>query len=177
MGGRKDGSPSSSIDSSSHPALSTASSLSQPRRDLSTDLRLGLSLSTSSLQDGSSSARDDWPPIKPLLRSTLTEKGHQIQRQSATFFVKVYMEGIPIGRKLDLFALDGYDGLIKTLRRMFRASIMRPDIAQMPTNKDHVLTYEDKEGDWMMVGDVPWEYDFLPPLLILLPSILNSICH
>lgn len=22
----------------------------------------------------------------------------------------------------------------------------------------HILTYEDKEGDWMMVGDVPWEY-------------------
>lgn len=21
----------------------------------------------------------------------------------------------------------------------------------------HILTYEDKEGDWMMVGDVPWE--------------------
>lgn len=21
----------------------------------------------------------------------------------------------------------------------------------------HVLTYEDREGDWMMVGDVPWE--------------------
>ena len=21
----------------------------------------------------------------------------------------------------------------------------------------HVLTYEDEEGDWMMVGDVPWE--------------------
>lgn len=21
----------------------------------------------------------------------------------------------------------------------------------------HVLTYEDKEGDWLMVGDVPWE--------------------
>ena len=20
-----------------------------------------------------------------------------------------------------------------------------------------VLTYEDKEGDWMLVGDVPWE--------------------
>ncbi|XP_010909443.1 auxin-responsive protein IAA4 isoform X2 [Elaeis guineensis] len=146
MGGGNNGSPSSSIDSSSHPALSTASSLSQPRRDLSTDLRLGLSLSASSLQDSSSSAR-----------STLAEKGHQIQRQSATFFVKVYMEGIPIGRKLDLFALDGYDGLIKTLRRMFRTSIMRPDIAQVPTSKDHVLTYEDKEGDWMMVGDVPWE--------------------
>jgi len=22
----------------------------------------------------------------------------------------------------------------------------------------HVLTYEDQDGDWMMVGDVPWEY-------------------
>jgi auxin-responsive protein IAA len=25
------------------------------------------------------------------------------------------------------------------------------------SDKYHVLTYEDKEGDWMMVGDVPWE--------------------
>ena len=23
--------------------------------------------------------------------------------------------------------------------------------------KDYVLTYEDKDGDWMLVGDVPWE--------------------
>ena len=23
---------------------------------------------------------------------------------------------------------------------------------------DHILTYEDQDGDWMMVGDVPWEY-------------------
>lgn len=22
---------------------------------------------------------------------------------------------------------------------------------------DSVLTYEDKDGDWMLVGDVPWE--------------------
>lgn len=21
----------------------------------------------------------------------------------------------------------------------------------------HVLTYKDKEGDWLIVGDVPWE--------------------
>lgn len=23
---------------------------------------------------------------------------------------------------------------------------------------EFVLTYEDKEGDWMLVGDVPWRY-------------------
>lgn len=22
---------------------------------------------------------------------------------------------------------------------------------------EYVLTYEDKDGDWMLVGDVPWE--------------------
>lgn len=29
---------------------------------------------------------------------------------------------------------------------------------------DYVPTYEDKDGDWMLVGDVPWEY--VIPLLI-----------
>ena len=23
---------------------------------------------------------------------------------------------------------------------------------------EFVLTYEDRDGDWMLVGDVPWEY-------------------
>ncbi|XP_072961127.1 auxin-responsive protein IAA4-like [Typha angustifolia] len=160
MGGKGE-SPTSSIDSSSHPAFSiTSSSLSQPRRrDSSTDLRLGLSLSTFSLQSSSCDSRNqptDWPPIKPLLRSTLVEKAKQVHQ---TFYVKVYMEGIPIGRKLDLFAHCGYDGLIKTLCRMFRTIITYPyDMEhKSPRKSTYVLTYEDKEGDWMMVGDVPWE--------------------
>jgi auxin-responsive protein IAA len=41
-----------------------------------------------------------------------------------TFFVKVYMEGIPIGRKLDLLAHDGYDDLIRTLDHMFTTNIL-----------------------------------------------------
>ena len=24
-------------------------------------------------------------------------------------------------------------------------------------NSEHVPIYEDKDGDWMLVGDVPWE--------------------
>ncbi|XP_018673573.2 auxin-responsive protein IAA4-like isoform X1 [Musa acuminata AAA Group] len=140
---RKDDSPSSSIDSSSHPAFSTASSVTQPRsRDFSTDLSLGLSLLTSSPPDWYSKQRN---------QVSLT--GHP------RLFVKVYMEGIPIGRKLDLYAHDSYSGLIQTLGRMFRTSIMYPETARVPC--DHVLTYEDGEGDWMMVGDVPWEYAFL----------------
>src|SRR5436189_251893 len=26
-------------------------------------------------------------------------------------------------------------------------------------SSDFALTYEDKDGDWMLVGDVPWGYD------------------
>ncbi|XP_010240807.1 PREDICTED: auxin-responsive protein IAA4-like isoform X2 [Nelumbo nucifera] len=148
--GKITNSSSSSIDSSNHPSISSAtSSLPQPKRDLSTDLRLGLSISTSQPDDSSSNSREqpsDWPSLKPLLRCTIAEKGNN--RQHPTLFVKVYMEGIPIGRKLDLFAHNNYDSLVRTLSQMFRTTILC---------NDHVLTYEDKEGDWMMVGDVPWE--------------------
>ncbi|KAM0954611.1 putative transcription factor interactor and regulator AUX-IAA family [Dioscorea sansibarensis] len=152
--GERGSSPSSSTDSSSHPALSTASFLSRPAGDLSTDLRLGLSISSSS-----SIARDqasDWPPIKQLLRSTLEDKRSH-HRHPTTLFVKVNMDGIPIGRKLDLFTLNSYEALTRTVSKMFRTSILRPDLAQVPSRNSHVLIYEDKEGDWMMVGDVPWE--------------------
>lgn len=26
------------------------------------------------------------------------------------------------------------------------------------SRKYHILTYEDDDSDWMMAGDVPWEY-------------------
>ncbi|AQK89178.1 Auxin-responsive protein IAA20 [Zea mays] len=73
------------------------------------------------------------------------------------------MEGVAIGRKLDLLLLDGYDSLLAKLRHMFKASITFADAMEyhqrVPHEKPaHVLTYEDRDGDWMMVGDVPWEY-------------------
>ncbi|XP_068661089.1 auxin-responsive protein IAA4-like [Aristolochia californica] len=150
---------SSSTDSSSHPCLSSATSLPRNGRDLSTDLRLGLSLSSVS-QNGHSSIsreqRSDWPPIKPFLRSRLAENGSH-RHQHATFFVKVYMEGVAIGRKLDLLAHDNYAGLVRTLQLMFSTTIRFPGVAQVSSTNCHVLTYEDREGDWMLVGDVPWD--------------------
>ncbi|KAF9614576.1 hypothetical protein IFM89_019323 [Coptis chinensis] len=33
-----------------------------------------------------------------------------------------------------------------------------PDIDNVQSdNDDHLLVYEDKEGDWLVVGDVPWQ--------------------
>lgn len=189
--------------SSSSPSLAAAVSNNNERRDLMstcTDLNLGLSISLSpSLSPPTSNnnniigvtistttsyrtireqrQRLDWPPIKPLLRSTLNklaEKAdendgrHHHSQQYGSLFVKVYMEGIPIGRKLDLFAHHGYNALVTTLSHMFTiktTNILCPDDSDdhgrvvHSSSKDYqyVLTYQDKEGDWMMVGDVPWE--------------------
>ncbi|XP_012077609.1 auxin-responsive protein IAA13 isoform X2 [Jatropha curcas] len=93
---------------------------------------------------------------------TGTEKGN-------LGFVKVNMDGVPIGRKVDLNAHGSYETLAQTLEEMFFRST--PTIGsigsgekQQLTNasklldgsSEFVLTYEDKEGDWMLVGDVPW---------------------
>ncbi|QHO12943.1 Auxin-responsive protein [Arachis hypogaea] len=59
-----------------------------------------------------------------------------------SLFVKVYMEGIPIGRKLDTTILWGTE---------------MDEVVVQPGERCHVLTYEDEEGDLVMVGDVPWE--------------------
>jgi len=71
MGGEgNSNSPTSSIDSSSDPCLSS-SSVSQTGRDLSTDLRLGLSISIYSLQANSSNARyKSWIPLISFFSSS-----------------------------------------------------------------------------------------------------------
>ncbi|KAM7484882.1 hypothetical protein LguiA_000891 [Lonicera macranthoides] len=141
------GSSSFSSAASSIPLPTPTPTPTTTTKDLSTDLRLGLSISPPSQPDFSSS-------------STSTPRGSRVadeRRNSDGFFVKVNLEGVPIGRKLDLFAVNDYDELIKTLGRMFTTTLLWPDVDQVNSDNYYVLTYEDKEGDWMMVGDVPWE--------------------
>ncbi|XP_059432402.1 auxin-responsive protein IAA11 isoform X2 [Corylus avellana] len=86
----------------------------------------------------------------------------------STLFVKVNMDGIPIGRKVDLSAHSCYEALSQKLEDMFqtsttimnsiRSSREEDDIPSklLDGSSEFVLTYEDKDGDWMLVGDVPW---------------------
>ncbi|XP_068473102.1 auxin-responsive protein IAA11-like isoform X2 [Phaseolus vulgaris] len=91
-----------------------------------------------------------------------------------SLFVKVKMDGIPIGRKVDLNVHGSYETLAQTLEEMFEESTtVLPNKGSngedhgtivggnghskwLDGSSDFVLTYEDKEGDWMLVGDVPW---------------------
>ncbi|KAL1546628.1 Iaa10p [Salvia divinorum] len=91
-----------------------------------------------------------------------------------SLFVKVNIDGVAIGRKVDLNAHTCYKTLSRALDDMFmpsasvgaRGSNMerqvsvagkRQPVKFLDGSSDFVLTYEDKDGDWMLVGDVPWE--------------------
>ncbi|KAJ6896664.1 hypothetical protein NC651_022757 [Populus alba x Populus x berolinensis] len=60
-------------------------------------------------------------------------------------------------RKLDLLAHDGYSSLITTLSHMFNTTTLCTYIYVYIYHFLNNLTYIDREGDWMMAGDVPWE--------------------
>ncbi|KAK7259102.1 hypothetical protein RIF29_24699 [Crotalaria pallida] len=155
----KANSSSSSISSSSnhhHLVISTASSLTQfNNEDFPTDLNLGLSISTTHYV-GSSIPRGHWQQINPILSGTQAIEANDFSDHSS-LYVKVYMEGIPIGRKLNILAHEGYLELVKTLEHMFDTTILwGTEMDGVHPERCHVLTYEDEEGDFVMVGDVPW---------------------
>ena len=40
---------------------------------------------------------------------------------------------------------------------LFRSGMNESKLVDLLSGSDYVPTYEDKDGDWMLVGDVPWE--------------------
>lgn len=99
-----------------------------------------------------------WPPVRSYRRNTLTvTHPHPAQNVDgySAMYVKANMDGVPIGRKVDLNAYRSYKSLLAGLEEMFY-SPSSGNSAHFLTNGEFALTYEDKEEDWMLVGDVPW---------------------
>ncbi|KAK4369936.1 hypothetical protein RND71_009411 [Anisodus tanguticus] len=66
-------------------------------------------------------------------------------RGSSYKYVKVKMEGVGIARKIDLSLFQSYGTLTDSLISMF---------GKRKENGDaYKLTYQDKEGDWLLAGD------------------------
>ncbi|KAI3705947.1 hypothetical protein L1987_76196 [Smallanthus sonchifolius] len=65
------------------------------------------------------------------------------------------MEGAPYGRKVDLQKLNAYDQLYTTLNEMFK-EFAHGNLAIGKPVSDYNLIYKDTEGDWMVMGDLPW---------------------
>ncbi|XP_071720059.1 auxin-induced protein 22D-like [Rutidosis leptorrhynchoides] len=149
--------------------------------DLATELRLGLpgtdeqsEIKTilsgnkrSSSDMGSSTSTDEiesrflpptkeqvvgWPPVRSYRKNILQGK-----KMDSGMYVKVSMDGAPYLRKLDLKMYTSYEELMKGLQDMFKCIIGLYSEREGYNGSQHAPTYEDKDGDWMLVGDVPWD--------------------
>ncbi|RVX11095.1 hypothetical protein VitviT2T_016589 [Vitis vinifera] len=93
-----------------------------------------------------------WPPVRSVRKKAL----------KSCKYVKVAVDGAPYLRKVDLEVHRSYQQLLMALETMFDCfTISSNDLEESkimnPVNgAEYVPTYEDKDGDWMLVGDVPW---------------------
>ncbi|URE32118.1 auxin-responsive protein [Musa troglodytarum] len=125
-----------------------------------------------------------WPPVRSFRKNILSvhsEKGRKEEGEkssSLAALVKVSMDGAPYLRKVDLKTHRSYQELFMALQKMFgsfttgeprlqgdygsqgmsgRDFMNERKVKDLLHGSEYVPTYEDKDGDWMLVGDVPWE--------------------
>ncbi|KAI5602638.1 hypothetical protein POPTR_001G186100v4 [Populus trichocarpa] len=118
-----------------------------------------------------------WPPIrsfrKNTMASSLAKNNEDVDGKSGYgyLYVKVSMDGAPYLRKVDLKTYGNYLELSSALEKMFgcftigqcgshglaaRDGLTESCLKDLH-GSEYVLTFEDKDGDWMLVGDVPWD--------------------
>ncbi|WJX69894.1 hypothetical protein P8452_54065 [Trifolium repens] len=118
-----------------------------------------------------------WPPIRSFRKNTmasnLTKSNDEAEGKQRfdCLYVKVSMDGAPYLRKVDLKIYNNYMELSSALEKMFtcftigqcnspglpgKDGLSESSLRDLLHGSEYVLTYEDKDGDWMLVGDVPW---------------------
>lgn len=116
-----------------------------------------------------------WPPIRSFRKNSLTTASKNTEEldgklgSGGAVFVKVSMDGAPYLRKVDLKNYTAYSELSSSLEKMFSCftigqceshgnqMLNETKLRDLLHGSEYVITYEDKDGDWMLVGDVPWE--------------------
>ncbi|KAI3967724.1 hypothetical protein MKX01_039634 [Papaver californicum] len=111
-------------------------------------------------------------------------------------FVKINMDGVPIGRKVDIKAYDSYEKLAYAVDELFRCLLaaqtdtpscgihnkkfeVKAITGLLDSGGEYTLVYEDNEGDRMLVGDVPWDMfaSTVKRLRVLKSSELSTLCR
>lgn len=96
-----------------------------------------------------------WPPVRSYRKNCFQAK--KMEAETTGMYVKVSMDGAPYLRKIDLKIYKGYPELLKAMEDMFKFSVGEYSEREGYNGSEFVPTYEDKDGDWMLVGDVPWD--------------------
>lgn len=123
---------------------------------------LGNSTGFSEDKEGASAASVDrvvagWPPVRACRKNVMKSCG------GGGTYVKVAVDGAPYLRKVDLETHGSYEQLLRALQDLFSCLTIRYSlegrkiIVDSVNGVEYVPTYEDRDGDWMMVGDVPWK--------------------
>lgn len=81
------------------------------------------------------------------LKETQSKQGSTLYMRSRT---KVQMQGVAVGRAVDLTVLKGYNDLIDELEKMFEIK------GELRTRNKWAVVFTDDENDKMLVGDDPW---------------------
>ncbi|KAE8704764.1 Auxin-induced protein AUX28 [Hibiscus syriacus] len=114
-----------------------------------------------------------WPPVRSYRKNVMAgnkNTGEENEKASSAVFVKVSMDGAPYLRKVDLKMYKSYQELSDALAKMFSSFTMgnygsqgmidfmnESKLMDLLNSSDYMPTYEDEDGDWMLVGDVPWQ--------------------
>nr|AOT28189.1 AUX3 protein [Phyllostachys edulis] len=121
-----------------------------------------------------------WPPVRSFRKNILAvhaekggskDDGDKSGAAAGAAFVKVSMDGAPYLRKVELSMYKSYQEMSKALEKMFSSftigncgshsqamkGMNESKLMDLLNGSEYVPTYEDKDGDWMLVGDVPWE--------------------
>ncbi|KAL0419824.1 UNVERIFIED_CONTAM: Auxin-induced protein 22D [Sesamum radiatum] len=98
-----------------------------------------------------------WPPVRNYRKNVLEQQKKPESDTGSGMFVKVSMDGAPYLRKIDLKFYKNYLDLLKALENMFKCTIGVYSEREGYNGSEYAPTYEDKDGDWMLVGDVPWD--------------------
>ncbi|KAH7571898.1 hypothetical protein ACOSP7_014793 [Xanthoceras sorbifolium] len=121
-----------------------------------------------------------WPPVRSYRKNIMAVQKNTVEENdkattttttNTAAFVKVSMDGAPYLRKVDLKLYRSYQELSDALGKMFSSFTIgncgsqgilkdfmnESKLIDLLNGSDYVPTYEDKDGDWMLVGDVPWE--------------------
>ncbi|MCL7052182.1 hypothetical protein MKW94_021534 [Papaver nudicaule] len=98
-------------------------------------------------QNKTSSQVVGWPPVCSYRKKSKTSV---VVDSNASLSIKVSMDGAPYLRKIDLNVHKGYTELAVAFEKLFGCFGTGQD-------SEYISIYEDKDGDWMLVGDVPYK--------------------
>ncbi|XP_071704515.1 auxin-responsive protein IAA14-like [Rutidosis leptorrhynchoides] len=117
-----------------------------------------------------------WPPVRNYRKNAImAQKSNttdELEKGAmGAVFVKVSMDGAPYLRKVDLNMYKTYQELSDALAKMFSSFTTKGNygkqgmidfmnegkLMDVLNSCEYVPSYRDKDGNWMLVGDVPWQ--------------------